>query len=91
MVPHLSLDEIESRYNSNAKPDCWVPMEKETAWSVKRKVKVACIGAGFSGMMFAQKVYFEDEYKGRIDLTVYDKNASVGGTWFVNNYPGVAW
>ncbi|ETW86440.1 hypothetical protein HETIRDRAFT_58532 [Heterobasidion irregulare TC 32-1] len=52
-----------------------------------RPMKVVCIGAGFSGIIagirFAQRVP-------NLDLKIYDKEAGVGGTWFVNKYPGLA-
>ncbi|KAI0296315.1 FAD/NAD-binding domain-containing protein [Multifurca ochricompacta] len=52
-----------------------------------RPIKVVCIGAGFCGILaairFAQKVP-------NIELTVYEKEKGIGGTWFVNKYPGLA-
>ncbi|KAJ8480894.1 hypothetical protein ONZ51_g6367 [Trametes cubensis] len=50
-------------------------------------IKVIVIGAGFSGLLagirFPQKIP-------NVQLTIYEKNARVGGTWYSNNYPGVA-
>ncbi|KAI0246625.1 FAD/NAD-P-binding domain-containing protein [Lactifluus subvellereus] len=52
-----------------------------------RRVKVVCIGAGFSGIIagirFTQKVP-------NLDLTIYEKEDGIGGTWYVNRYPGLA-
>ncbi|KLO16411.1 FAD/NAD-binding domain-containing protein [Schizopora paradoxa] len=52
-----------------------------------RPMKVVVIGAGFSGIIagirFPQKVP-------NVELTIYDKNAGIGGTWFTNKYPGLA-
>ncbi|KAF8167543.1 FAD/NAD-binding domain-containing protein [Crassisporium funariophilum] len=52
-----------------------------------RPIKVVAIGAGYSGIIagirFRQRVQ-------NLDFTVYDSNAGVGGTWFVNRYPGLA-
>ncbi|EJD04697.1 flavin-binding monooxygenase [Fomitiporia mediterranea MF3/22] len=49
-----------------------------------RPFKVVVIGAGHSGVMagirFTQRMT-------NIDLTIYDKNSGVGGTWFTNRYP----
>lgn len=28
---------------------------------------------------------------GFVDLTIYEKNQDVGGTWLENRYPGIAW
>ncbi|KAF8203877.1 FAD/NAD-binding domain-containing protein [Pholiota molesta] len=51
-----------------------------------RPIKVAAIGAGYSGIVagirFLQRVQ-------NLDFTIYDSNAGVGGTWFVNKYPGL--
>ncbi|THG98596.1 hypothetical protein EW145_g7399, partial [Phellinidium pouzarii] len=52
-----------------------------------RPFKVVVIGAGFSGIMagirFSQRM-------NNLNLTIYEKNAGVGGTWLTNRYPGVA-
>jgi hypothetical protein len=51
-----------------------------------RAIKIICVGAGFSGLSIAKAVS-----TGKIPnatLTVYEKNASVGGTWYENRYPG---
>lgn len=51
-----------------------------------RVMKVICVGAGFSGLAFAREV--ERGNLPNVSLTVYEKNASVGGTWYENRYPG---
>ncbi|KAI0940653.1 hypothetical protein AcW1_003794 [Taiwanofungus camphoratus] len=52
-----------------------------------RPIKVVVIGAGFSGIIagirFPQKLQ-------NLDLTIYEKNAGIGGTWYTNKYPGLA-
>ncbi|KZT07847.1 FAD/NAD-binding domain-containing protein [Laetiporus sulphureus 93-53] len=52
-----------------------------------RPIKVVAIGAGFSGIIagirFPQRIP-------NVELTIYDKNAGVGGTWYSNKYPGLA-
>ena len=50
-----------------------------------RKMKVICVGAGASGLCFAYKLQRSFE---NFELTIYDKNAQVSGTWFENTYPG---
>ncbi|GBE88396.1 Putative sterigmatocystin biosynthesis monooxygenase [Sparassis crispa] len=52
-----------------------------------RPIKVVVIGAGFSGI--AAGIRFPQRLQ-NLDLTIYDKNAGVGGTWFSNKYPGLA-
>ncbi|KAJ5307478.1 hypothetical protein N7476_008134 [Penicillium atrosanguineum] len=53
-----------------------------------RALKVICVGAGFSGLAFAREVELGN--LPNVSLTVYEKNASVGGTWYENRYPGCA-
>ncbi|KAK8099062.1 FAD/NAD(P)-binding domain-containing protein, partial [Apiospora kogelbergensis] len=51
----------------------------------ERHMKIACIGAGASGLCFAYKLQrsFED-----FTLTLFERNDSVGGVWVANRYPG---
>lgn len=51
-----------------------------------RPLKAIVVGAGFSGLAFAREV--ETGQLPNVNLTVYEKNASVGGTWYENRYPG---
>lgn len=55
-----------------------------------RKVKVFTIGAGFSGLIMAHK--FQHRFPDMHDIvehTIFEARSDVGGTWLVNNYPGV--
>ncbi|KAK5126219.1 hypothetical protein LTR08_004772 [Meristemomyces frigidus] len=51
-----------------------------------RELKVAIIGGGLSGITTA--ALLPAKVPG-INLTVFEKNADFGGTWFENTYPGV--
>jgi hypothetical protein len=51
-----------------------------------RSLKVICVGAGFSGLALAHEV--ETGQLDKVHLTVFEKNAAVGGTWYENGYPG---
>ncbi|KAL4984189.1 hypothetical protein BDW68DRAFT_167552 [Aspergillus falconensis] len=53
-----------------------------------RRLRVVCVGAGFSGLIMAYKVKHERRLE-YVDFTVYEKNPEVGGTWYENVYPGV--
>ncbi|KAF5356247.1 hypothetical protein D9756_003714 [Leucocoprinus leucothites] len=48
-----------------------------------RPMKVAVIGAGYGGIIAGIR-----QVK-NIDLTIYEANGGVGGTWFTNKYPGL--
>lgn len=50
-----------------------------------RRLKVICIGAGASGLLLAYKLQRSFE---NFELTVYEKNNAVSGTWYENKYPG---
>lgn len=58
------------------------------AWNAKeiapdRTFRVAVIGAGMSGIAIAHRLK-----QAGVDVTILEKNADVGGTWFENTYPG---
>ncbi|KAF1071582.1 MAG: Baeyer-Villiger monooxygenase [Pseudomonas citronellolis] len=48
--------------------------------------KVAIIGTGFSGLGMAIRL----KQNGEDDFLLFEKDAGVGGTWRVNDYPGCA-
>ncbi|KAJ4167399.1 hypothetical protein NW754_011214 [Fusarium falciforme] len=56
------------------------PLLKKPAFTPTRKMRVVCIGAGFGGLMIADKVQHELKLEDEIDLTIYDRNADIGGT-----------
>ena len=49
-------------------------------------VRVAVIGAGFSGLGTAIKLV----QSGRDDFVLFERGSDIGGTWTVNTYPGCA-
>lgn len=54
-----------------------------------RKLRVVCIGAGFSGLNLAYQLK-QDRKLDFVDFSIYEKNDEIGGTWLENVYPGVA-
>lgn len=54
---------------------------------LEKKLRIVCIGAGASGLLFAYKI--QRNFR-NIDLVVYEKNEEVAGTWWENKYPGCA-
>jgi cation diffusion facilitator CzcD-associated flavoprotein CzcO len=52
-----------------------------------RPIKVVVIGAGYSGIIAGIRL---SQRIRNLSLTIYDSNADVGGTWYVNRYPGLA-
>lgn len=57
--------------------------------SKPRKVRIACVGAGASGLCLAYKLERMLE-PNSWELTLFEKNKQFGGTWYENTYPGVA-
>ncbi|KAI1825577.1 flavin-binding monooxygenase [Xylaria intraflava] len=51
------------------------------------RIKVRVIGAGFSGIYLGIRI---SQRLRNVDLEIYEKNEALGGTWWVNRYPGVA-
>ncbi|KAF8645084.1 hypothetical protein AX16_008142 [Volvariella volvacea WC 439] len=66
-------------------------IDDETRWKhpiqAECRLKIICIGAGASGLIFAYKL---QRSFSNFDLIVYEKNPGVTGTWFENKYPGCA-
>jgi hypothetical protein len=55
-----------------------------------RKLRIITIGAGFSGLILAHKFQHRfSELQEFVDHTIYEGRHDLGGTWLVNNYPGV--
>ncbi|MFX9912147.1 NAD(P)-binding protein, partial [Acinetobacter baumannii] len=62
-------------------------MSTQPTPAAARHCKVAIIGTGFSGLGMAIRLRQE----GEDDFLIFEKDAGVGGTWRVNNYPGCAY
>ncbi|KAI0847154.1 FAD/NAD(P)-binding domain-containing protein [Daldinia vernicosa] len=62
------------------------PLREEAIYN-ERHVKIICVGAGASGLCLAYKL--QRSFRS-YSLTIYEKNPSVGGTWYENRYPGCA-
>ena len=52
-----------------------------------RPLKLIYIGAGISGIVAAIQFLKAVPH---LELTIYEKNPELGGTWFENRYPGCA-
>ncbi|KAI1390690.1 FAD/NAD(P)-binding domain-containing protein [Hypoxylon trugodes] len=52
-----------------------------------RPIKVRVIGAGYSGIYLGIRI---PQRIRNVDFQIYEQNESVGGTWWVNKYPGCA-
>ncbi|KAF8849457.1 FAD/NAD(P)-binding domain-containing protein [Acephala macrosclerotiorum] len=70
-------------------PSSWVPIWEQPIFT-PRKLRVVCVGAGYSGLMLAYYVKVMN-MESCINLCIYEKNSDIGGVWFENRYPGAAY
>ena len=68
-----------------------IPLNDVPAFTPTRKLRIVTIGAGYSGMMMAQKMQhkYAEEMGKLTETVIYEACSTVGGTWNVNTYPGV--
>jgi len=99
--PTVILDGIPDEANGNIPepfvrygkplPPKWIPLYKKPMRTPTRKLRICVIGAGISAMNLAYKIYHEHKmHPDIVDLCIYEARDSMGGTWLVNTYPGVA-
>ncbi|KAF9895312.1 hypothetical protein FE257_000216 [Aspergillus nanangensis] len=60
---------------------------RESPMGTKRPLKVIFMGMGAAGINFTHSMLQQTQ---NIDLTIYEKNEDIGGTWLENRYPGCA-
>lgn len=49
----------------------------------RRPLRIVCLGAGYSGVLMG--IIYDQRMQGRkIDLTIYERNETLGGTWYEN-------
>ncbi|PSN72779.1 FAD/NAD(P)-binding domain-containing protein [Corynespora cassiicola Philippines] len=78
----------ETRYYRQV-PKCWVPVQEQPLRH-PRKLRVVTIGGGISAMNLAYVVQHNKDMEEVVEHCIYEKNDVLGGTWWVNHYPGVA-
>lgn len=92
LVSPVEVDKLSQQYSASkssaAKPASATSYEiLDQPSRSTRRLRVVTIGAGASAINFAHDV---DTSSLDIDLTCYDKNPEIGGTWYENRYPGCA-
>lgn len=66
-----------------------IPMNTDYAYT-PRKLRVFTIGAGFSGLLMCHKFQHRfPEMRDIVEHTLFEARDDIGGTWLVNDYPGV--
>ncbi|KAF4553101.1 Flavin-binding monooxygenase-like protein 9 [Elsinoe fawcettii] len=79
----------QTRYGQPLPPS-WMPLYDAPLRTPTRKLRVITIGAGVSAMGFAYQLHHNHKLDDYVSHTIYEANSSIGGTWLVNTYPGVA-
>lgn len=81
--------DIEEKNSENAPPNDAAshldPFYKvvEQPIGARRPIRVACLGAGYSGLMMS--IVFSQKMQNKnAEFVVYERNADLGGTWFEN-------
>lgn len=87
MAPNITEERHGQSIINHASAHMLQPQEKPACVENFRSLRVIVIGAGFSGIYCAIRI--PQRLRG-VELTVYEKNAGVGGTWWENRYPGAA-
>lgn len=76
-----SIAEPTIQLGQNGDPE---PSLRDPIYS-ERQMRIICIGAGASGLIFAYKLQRSFE---NCSFTIYEKNKEISGTWYENKYPG---
>jgi hypothetical protein len=51
----------------------------------RRHLRIACLGAGYSGLMMG--IVFSERLQGKnADFVIYERNEDLGGTWLENRF-----
>jgi hypothetical protein len=81
----------ESHENSEYVKRITIPLNETYAFTPRKKLRVVTIGAGYSGMILAQKLQhkYAEEVEQIVEHVIYEARDSVGVTWAVNTYSGV--
>ncbi len=82
-IPERYVPFLEEELALDAKDVKAVQTLEALPESAKKDFRVLIIGAGMSGLLAAIRLS-----QAKIPFVVVDKNTDVGGTWFVNTYPG---
>jgi 4-hydroxyacetophenone monooxygenase len=79
----VTYEEVLREELSPAGSDLRAPAWRVEDFEPRPPFTVAVIGAGMSGLLVAYRLL-----QVGLDVTVFEKNDDVGGTWYENTYPG---
>jgi hypothetical protein len=85
-----SIPPASAHARSKYMEEITVPLNDVPAFTPAKKLKVAIVGAGYSGLIMAHKLMYEHvkETERILDFTIFEAKDVPGGTWVDNTYPG---
>ncbi|QGI92395.1 hypothetical protein CEK26_005464 [Fusarium fujikuroi] len=83
---NLFSEKLHSDYHNNPETGYHIPFAP-IGDPGNRRLKVITIGAGLSGVMLAYNI---EKHCPNVEHVIYEKNPTVGGTWYQNRYPNAA-
>ncbi|KAF7197412.1 FAD-binding monooxygenase moxY [Pseudocercospora fuligena] len=86
---HTGNGNTTTKTNGTSSGSHAIPLNTDYAYT-PRKIRVVTIGAGFSGLLIAHKFQHRfPELRDIVDHTIFEAKSDLGGTWLMNDYPGV--
>ncbi|EWG54448.1 hypothetical protein FVEG_17322 [Fusarium verticillioides 7600] len=83
---NLFSEKLHCDYHSNPETGYHIPFAP-IGDPGNRRLKVITIGAGLAGVMLAYNI---EKHCPNVEHVIYEKNPTVGGTWYQNRYPNAA-
>ncbi|WKT43594.1 Flavin monooxygenase-like [Fusarium oxysporum f. sp. vasinfectum] len=83
---NLFSEKLHSDYHNNPETGYHIPFAP-IGDPGNRRLKVITIGAGLAGVMVAYNI---EKHCPNVEHVIYEKNPTVGGTWYQNRYPNAA-
>ncbi|KAJ4109431.1 hypothetical protein NW765_004319 [Fusarium oxysporum] len=83
---NLFSEKLHSDYHNNPETGYHIPFAP-IGDPGNRRLKVITIGAGLAGVMLAYNI---EKHCPNVEHVIYEKNPTVGGTWYQNRYPNAA-
>jgi hypothetical protein len=78
--------EVKTPTKATKSVDIVIPMNDVPAFTPSRKLRIGIIGAGYSGLIMAHKLMYEQAEKvdNIVNFTIFESKSVPGGTWVDN-------
>ncbi len=88
---HIKMPPAELHVNCGYMKEITIPLNDVPAFTPRKKLRVVTIGAGYAGMILAEKLQYKyaKEMDEILEHTIFEAKDCIGGTWVANTYPGV--